>query len=80
VDRGPGIPACLSCPWPRPLRACLACRRLGKSTKRNGNGVGINLVRTILHDLGGGLSVHSTPKGSRVSVTLPLIDKPENRP
>ncbi len=42
------------------------------TTKRDGNGIGLGLVRAIIHQHGGELSVTSTPgHGSRFTIRLP---------
>jgi len=51
------------------------------SAQIHGNGLGLNLVRTIINAHGGGVRVQSAPgQGSSFTLTLPVIARPNARP
>ena len=76
-DRGPGIPAeelkHIFDPFWRGSEATAA--------QIHGNGLGLNLVRTIINVHGGGISVQSAPgRGSSFTLTLPAIAPTDPQP
>jgi len=77
IDRGLGIPAndqkYIFEPFWRGDEAA--------SAQIHGNGLGLNLVRTIIKAHGGGVSVRSEPgRGSSFTMTLPAIAETDARP
>src|SRR5262245_6545557 len=77
IDRGLGIPTeelkYIFEPFWRGYKAV--------SAQVHGNGLGLNLVRTIIKAHGGGVSVQSEPgRGSSFTLTMPAIAKTDTQP
>ena len=76
VDSGAGLPGCISCRD----SVCLECPRfaIGKSSKKNGNGLGMVWVQEGLLRIKGKLSIQSLPDtGTTVSLFFPVISRTE---
>jgi two-component system sporulation sensor kinase A len=49
------------------------------TTKAEGSGLGLSICRSVLYDIGGDLTVHSTEgEGTRLNLTLPVLPVQEN--
>ena len=62
ADDGPGFPSEIDTREPTPFL----------TTKPEGSGLGLMVVRTIAEAHGGSLSIESSPRGAKVSLRLPL--------
>lgn len=70
IDQGNGIPVCSECD----NRDCMSCRSfsIGKTSKKEGTGIGIVYVREIMKEIGGSFEFDSLlTKGTTVSLTFP---------